>query len=422
MTAEILSVGTELLLGNIVNTNARDLSVMLSELGINVYYHSVVGDNPERVRLAVEVSKKRADVLITTGGLGPTYDDLTKDVLASAFGKKLVYHEECAEDIRAYFAKRRRDCEVTENNYRQAYLPEGCTVFRNTCGTAPGCAFFADGIHIIMLPGPPHECVTMFKVSAAPYLRKFSDGRLYSHNIHIFGLGESATESKLHSLMVNLKNPTLAPYVGVGEVRLRLTAKARSEEEAESMMSPIIDEVRKTLGDVIYGVDIGTLENAVFTLLKEQHKTLSSAESCTGGLLAKRITDVSGASAVFRGGAVTYATDTKHGILGVSQELLDKQGAVCRETALQMAEGARQIFKSDISAAITGIAGPDSDGSGKPAGLVYVAIAADGNMYCRELFLGGDRDRVRVLAVNHALDMVRRYLAGLNILEGADHK
>ena len=414
-TAEIISVGTELLLGNVVNTDARDISECLSELGINVYYHTVVGDNPQRLKLAVEIAKRRADIIITTGGLGPTCDDLTKQTLAESFNKKLIYDEISAEDMRAYFANRYSGKAKPENNYQQAYLPEGCVRFRNTCGTAPGCAFEEGGIHVIMLPGPPRECLTMFRISAMPYLQKLSDSAIYSHNIRIFGIGESAMEEKLRPLMLELSNPTLAPYAKDGECMLRVTAKASDEKEAEKLMAPVIGQVKDVLGSLIYGMDVETLEETVLGLLKSCGKTFAAAESCTGGLVSKRITDLPGSSAVFRGGAVTYSNDAKINILGVDDRLIDEQGAVCRDVAVQMATGARAGFGADIGIGITGVAGPDPDEKEKEIGRVFVAMSVSGGVFCRDLRLGHDRARVRTAAAHHAFDMIRRYLTGLNV-------
>ena len=416
-TAEIISVGTELLLGNIVNTDARDISQMLSELGINVYFHTVVGDNPERLKSAVETARSRADIIITTGGLGPTCDDLTKQTLAEAFGKKLIFDEKEAEEIRTYFSQRLHTHAMTYNNYQQALLPEGCVPFHNACGTAPGCAFESDGVHVLMLPGPPRECISMFKNCAMPYLRKLSDDEILSHNIHIFGLGESFVEDRLRPLMLKLSNPTLAPYAKEGEVRLRVTAKGKSQEECEALMAPVIDQVRSVIGSCIYGIDTDTMENTVLSLLLERSLTFATAESCTGGLISKRITDIPGSSRVFLGGAVTYANSAKSDILGVDPEIIKANGAVCRQVAEAMARGARERFHSDIAVGLTGIAGPASDNSKKEIGLVYCALAAEDAIYCRELHLGLDRDRVRTSAANHAFDMVRRYLTGLNVEE-----
>lgn len=414
-TAEIISVGTELLLGNIVNTDAMDISQMLSEIGINVYFHTVVGDNPERLKSAVAIARERADIIITTGGLGPTCDDLTKQTLAEAFGKKLIFDEHEAQEIREYFEKRLRSHQMTDNNFQQAMLPEGCVVFHNDHGTAPGCAFESDGVRVLMLPGPPSECVPMFRSCAMPYLSRLSNLEIVSHNIHIFGLGESYVEDKLRDTMLRLKNPTLAPYAKSGEVRLRVTAMAETDGEAEAMMAPVIAEVRSKLGNCVYGIDTDTLENTVFGLLRQQNLTLAAAESCTGGLLSKRVTDLPGASQVYLGGAVTYAVPSKSAILGVPADLIASHGVVSAEVAAAMARGVRERFGSDLGIGITGIAGPDTDESGLPIGTVYVALSAGTGGAVRSLHLGQGRDRVRTAAVNHALDMVRRYLTGLPV-------
>ena len=413
-TVEILSVGTELLLGNIANTDAQTLSQGLSELGLNVYYHTVVGDNPQRAREAVAIAKKRADIIITTGGLGPTCDDLTKNVLAEAFGKKLVFDEPSAERIRSYFAKTKRP--MTENNLQQAMLPEGCTVLANDWGTAPGCAFEADGVHVLMLPGPPHECETMLRRCVEPYLRALSKEVIVSHDIMTFGMGESSVDQLLHDRMVRMVNPTLATYAKPCEVRLRATAKAAGAEEAEAMLAPVVAEVRAALGDYVYGVDVKGLEAVCFQLLKERNLTLSTAESCTGGRVAERITALPGVSSVYRGGVVSYWTSVKAAVLGVPQETLDQYGAVSEETARAMAEGARQITGADIAVSVTGVAGPDRDERDNPVGLVYIGLATPEGTFCRRTDAGRRRrDRIQELAANHALDVVRRYLTGLPI-------
>ncbi len=413
--AEIISVGTELLLGNTANTDARDISQMLSELGINVYYHTVVGDNDERLKKAVEIARSRANIIITTGGLGPTYDDMTKQTLAECFGKAIVFDEGEAETIRCYFDRRLHNAGITDNNYRQAMLPEGCTVFHNSCGTAPGCAFESDGIHVLMLPGPPRECVSMFKNCAVPYLRALSDSVIVSHNINIFGKGESVIEDMLRSIMLKLSNPTLAPYAKEGEVMLRLTAKAATESEARELMSPVLAQVLSTLGDNVYSIDADSFESRVLELLTENKTTIATAESCTGGMISKRLTDVPGASAVFLGGAVSYSNESKTDMLGVPAEVISSYGAVSRECAEKMALGVRARLKADIGISATGIAGPANDSIYKDIGLVYIALAAKDVLYCRRLHLGTDRHRVRTVASNHAFDMLRRYLTGLPV-------
>jgi len=414
-TAEIIAVGTELLLGNTLNTDAQDVSQLLSGLGINVFFHTVVGDNPERLKLAVNIAKGRSDIIITTGGLGPTYDDLTKQTLAEAFGKRLAFDEDVANQIRLFFAQRLPTMKMTDNNLRQAELPEGCIVFNNDVGTAPGCAFEAEGKHVIMLPGPPRECRDMLTSCVEPYLRKLSEAEIHSHNIHIFGLGESAVEEKLGSFMQALKNPTLAPYAKDGEVMLRLTAKAASLEQAEELMSPIIKKVHDTLGDIVYGVDSNSLEETAFRLLSLQGKTIATAESCTGGLFSKRLTDIPGSSKVFLGGVVAYTERSKTTLLGIPKKLIAENGAVSQEVALAMANGARLKFGADIGIGITGIAGPESDNSGQEPGTVFIALSTKKANYCRSPHLYHDRHRIRTSGTNHAFDMVRRFLTDLPV-------
>ena len=412
-TVEILSVGTELLLGNIANTDAQMLSQGLSELGLNVYYHTVVGDNPQRAKEAVAIAKERADIIITTGGLGPTCDDLTKNVLAEAFGKKLVFDQASADRIRSYFTRTGRT--MTENNLQQAMLPEGCTVLTNDWGTAPGCAFQADGVHVIMLPGPPSECRPMFRYRAMPYLQSLSEGVIASHTLKLFGIGESSMEAQLREQMNAMSNPTLAPYAKEGECELRVTAKAPTDAEAQALLKPTVEQIKQLFGAKVYGVDVSSLEEVVLALLKEKGMTLGTAESCTGGLIAKRLTDIPGASQSFRGGVVSYTNEVKAGVLGVPQHLLDQFGAVSAEVAQAMAEGARRTLGCDIALSSTGVAGPDPDDRGNEVGTMFVAIAAPGGTYVRALKLGNRpvRARLRTQAASHALDLARRYLSGL---------
>ena len=418
-TVEILSVGTELLLGNIVNLDAQILSQGLSALGLNVYWHTVVGDNPQRAREAVAIAKKRADIIITTGGLGPTCDDLTKNVLAEAFGKKLVFDESSAERIRSYFAKTKRP--MTDNNLQQAMLPEGCTVLANDWGTAPGCAFQAEGVHVIMLPGPPSECRPMFQYRAKPYLQSLSEGVIASHTLKLFGIGESAMEAQLRDQMNAMSNPTLAPYAKEGECELRVTAKAPTDAEAQALLKPTVEQVKALFGSKVYGVDVSSLEEVVEGLLREKGMTIGVAESCTGGLMAKRLTDVAGASQVFLGGIVSYTNQVKAGMLHVPQHLLDQFGAVSPEVALAMAEGARKALGCDIALATTGVAGPDKDDWDNEVGTMFVAIATPDGTHVRPLKLGSRpvRARLRTQTAHHAFDLARRYLTGLPYEDGA---
>ncbi|WP_443664017.1 competence/damage-inducible protein A [Dysosmobacter sp.] len=414
-TAEIIAVGTELLLGNIANTNAQVLSQSLSALGINVFWHTVVGDNPTRLRQAVDTARHRADILITTGGLGPTYDDLTKETVCAACGKALVFHPEILSDI-ADFYEKNLHAPMPDNNRQQAMLPEGCVVFDNPVGTAPGCAFEADGVHVLMLPGPPHEMVTMLRRCAEPYLRSLSREIIVSHDIMTFGLGESYVDQLLHEQMSHMENPSLATYAKPCEVRLRATAKAQSAEQAEEMLAPVVDEVKTLLGPYVYGVDVTGLEAVCSSLLLERGLTLATAESCTGGLIARRITALPGASRVYRGGVVSYWTEVKAAVLGVPQDLLDQYGAVSEPTARAMAEGARRITGADIAVSVTGVAGPDPDERGNPVGLVFIGLATPDGTFCRRTESGRrTRDRIQDLSANHALDMVRRYLTGLEL-------
>ena len=416
-TVEILSVGTELLLGNVANTDAQILSQGLSELGLNVFWHTVVGDNPQRAREAVSIAKKRADIILTTGGLGPTCDDLTKNVLAEAFGKKLVFDEPSAQRIRDWFQRTGRT--MTDNNLQQAMLPEGCTVLVNDWGTAPGCAFAAEGVHVIMLPGPPSECRPMFHHRAKPYLRSLSEGIIASHTVKLFGIGESSMEAQLREQMNAMTNPTLAPYAKEGECELRVTAKAASDEEAQALLQPTVEQVKALFGDKVYGVDVPSLEYVVIQGLKERGLTLGCAESCTGGLIAKRLTDIPGASAVFKGGVVSYTNEVKQNVLHVPEELLEQHGAVSGQVAAAMAQGARQALGCDIALASTGVAGPDRDDRSNEVGVMFAAIATPDGVHVRPLRLGARpmRERLRIQTASHAFDLARRYLSGL-ALEG----
>jgi len=416
MNCEILSVGTELLLGNTVNTNAANLSDMLSELGINVFWHSVVGDNPARLKESLAIARSRADLIITTGGLGPTYDDLTKNVIAEFFGREMVFHPEEDEFIRNWFKKNSRN-PYTENNTQQAWLPADCTVFRNIWGTAPGCAFEEDGTHVILLPGPPRECLPMFRHCAMPYLRTLSGDTMVSHQIRVFGMGESRIEYLLREKMEAMINPSLATYAKPAEVMLRVTAKAADEETAEAMCRPVVEEVKALLGDIVYGVDVDSLEAVVLSLLKEQNKTFATAESLTGGLIGARFAALSGASQVFRGGAITYCNEVKSAMLGVDPVVLEEYTAVSRPVAAQMAMGARKATGADIAVSATGLAGPDGDGI-NPVGTVFVGLAAEDGVWVRRLQLGSrGRDVIRTTAASHAFDMIRRYLTGLPVAE-----
>lgn len=411
---EIISVGTELLLGHVTNTDSRDISEMLSKIGINVKYHTVVGDNPERLEKCVEIAKTRADIIITTGGLGPTCDDLTKQILAKAFGLELKMNEDERKNIYDYIQLGRI---LTDNNYSQAMLPEGCTVFHNNCGTAPGCAFEAEGKTVIMLPGPPKECRAMLTDSALPYLRKLSDELIVSHSLRIFGFAESSVDDMFRDEMNRMTNPTMAPYAKECDCMLQITAKAKSEKEAEKMIRPIMDSARERLGDYVYGEDIDCIEERVIELLKEKNLSFAAAESCTGGDIARRFTDIPGASSVFLGGVVSYTNGVKAKLLGIDPKLIEEKGAVSYEVAEQMAERVRALTGADIGVGVTGLAGPDGDGVHE-VGTVFVSMATAESCFVKELHLGKFRTRsfIRRMSGNHVYDMMRRYLTGLNVI------
>lgn len=406
MNAELIAVGTEILLGDIVNTDAQVISQGLSELGINVFYQTVVGDNPARLRHVVETARDRADIIITTGGLGPTLDDLTKETLATVFGKKMALHQPSLDRIKGFFQTIGR--EMTPNNEKQAWLPEGCTVFVNEWGTAPGCAFEAYGKHVLMLPGPPRECNPMWKECAMPYLYKLAGGCIVSRNIRVFGLGESNMEAILHDMMEQSKNPTIAPYAKTSECFARVTAKADTPAECEKLLEPVVEKICGLLGDDVYGVDVDSLEQVVGDGLRQRGMTLAVAESCTGGLLSKRITDVPGCSDYYLGGVCSYANEVKMNLLGVKKETLDTLGAVSSEVAEQMAEGVAKALGADVGVGITGVAGPGGGTEEKPVGLVYISVWHKGQHFTRKMKAANGRDRIRMQAASTALDLIRR--------------
>ena len=402
--AEILCVGTEILIGDIVNTNASYISKRLASLGIDQYHQGVVGDNPERLKKFLNEALQRADMVIMTGGLGPTYDDLTKETAAELMGKKMVLNEECYNGLKEFFAS--RNFEMTENNVKQAYMPEGCIVLKNDWGTAPG-AILEDEENektAVVLPGPPREMKPMFEKYVVPYLESMSDDVFVSKNINIFGMGESKVESILVDIMRNSDNPTVAPYATDGEVRLRVTAKTKSKDEGERLCSEMIEKLKSTdVGKYIYGIDT-TLEEALVKKLIKHNKKIAVAESCTGGLVTQKITTVSGASAVLDGSVVSYANEIKSRILGVDESILNTEGAVSEECALQMSAGVRKLMNADIGISITGIAGPTGGTPDKPVGTVYIAVSTENGEECRLLTLRNNgREYVRNVSAKNVL-------------------
>ncbi len=392
------------------------MALLLSEYGINVYWQTVVGDNPGRVIEAVRRARERADIIITTGGLGPTCDDLTKNALAEAFGLKLELNEG-ERDWLLNLWQERRYSQFTENNMQQVMLPEGSTPLRNDWGTAPGCTFKAGDVLVIMLPGPPRECRPMLEYRVRPILAGLSDSVIASHNIHFFGIGESEMEYRLRDYMEELTNPTLAPYAKQGECLVRVTASAPTREKAEEMMAPVVERVLGMFGPLAYGMDCANLAEYTTKLMIERGVTVAAAESCTGGEFTKAITDIPGASSALLGGVVVYTNEAKHKLLGVPQELLDTKGAVSFEVAVELARRVREKLGSTFGVGITGLAGPDGDGVHE-VGTVFISLADGENVWVREKHITQrERAQVRLYACQNAFDMIRRRLDGCDVGE-----
>lgn len=410
MVVELISVGTEILLGNIVNTNAAYLSEKCAALGLSCYHQSVVGDNEQRLEEAVKVAVSRSDIVILSGGLGPTKDDLTKEVTARVFGRELYEDPHTKERIMEFFKKLRSE-KITENNWKQALVPEGAVVIDNHNGSAPGLIIEGEESTAILLPGPPNEIIPMFERDIAPYLNALQPEGIYSKMVKVCSVGESRAETMVLDLMERQSNPTLAPYAKTGEVHFRVTARAKSEQEAERFMEPMMKELFQRFGDKIYTTrEEVTLEEAVVELLKEKQLTLTTAESCTAGLLAGRIMNVPGASAVYNEGYITYSNEAKHRILGVSEETLEVKGAVSHETAAQMALGAARASGAEAALSVTGVAGPGGGTEEKPVGLVYIGCCVNGKMRTEEFHFAGNRAKNRDYSVVRALTVLREEL------------
>jgi nicotinamide-nucleotide amidase len=476
MDAEILAVGTELLMGQIANTNAQYISSKLPAIGINVYFHSVVGDNAERLKRSLTLALQRSELVIMTGGLGPTMDDLTKEAVSELFGRKLELHEESLSSLRERMA-RFGSGNMPASNEKQAYFPEGSTVLPNANGTAPGCIVEGGGKTVVMLPGPPSEMRPMFDGQVMPFLAKYAECCLESRFLRIFGIGESVVEDMLRDLIEDQTNPTLATYAKEGEVTLRVTARysvrakgacvygsgegsgtgsgegsgegsvegssegscegsgsgkgaaappgkaagpgyAGGAPEGVDILSPVLEEARRRFGSNLYSEDNEELEAAALRALTKRGLTLALAESCTGGLASARLTAMPGASKALLMSAVTYSNEAKMRMLGVNEETLRAFGAVSRQTAEEMAIGARAAAGSDIAVSITGIAGPDGGTAEKPVGLVCLALADGSGVRSREVRTVGPRNRVRNISCLHAFDMIRRSASGLGGVAG----
>lgn len=409
MNAEIITVGTELLLGDIVNTNGQFLAKELASLGINVYRQRTVGDNEERILGAFKDAFSDCDLIITTGGLGPTKDDMTKEMACKFFNKDLVIHRESFKYIEKYFERLGRP--FSENNKKQALFPEDAEILPNPNGTAPGAIIRGNNDKIIIiLPGPPREMKPMFNNYVKPYIKKLSDGILYSKVLRLFGIGESHMAECLDDIIEGQTNPTVAPYAKEMDVTLRITAKADSEEEAIKLIEPMEEEIRNRLNEYIYGEGDTTLENEVAKLLIAKHKTISLAESCTGGMVSSMLVNYPGVSEVFLEGAVTYTNEAKMRTLKVKKETLDRYTAVSEETAIEMAEGIARRTGSDIGVSITGIAGPGGETDEQPVGLVYIGIYNDGKVRAEKLNFQGNRSQIRSRAALNALNFIRKEL------------
>lgn len=412
MKAEIIAVGTELLLGDIVNTNARFLARELANIGVDVYHQAVVGDNENRLLEEFERAFENCELIITSGGLGPTEDDLTKETAAKYLNKELVLHQKSLDELNNFFKKINR--EITDNNKKQCYFPNDAIILENPNGTAPGCIMInkEDGKEkiIAVLPGPPRELEPMFLNHVVPFLEKKSNCILKSQVLRIFGVGESTVETIVKDLIDNQSNPTIAPYVKNVEAILRITAKGKNEEQCDALIAPVADEIKNRLGIAVYATGETSLETVLGDMLVERGLTIATAESCTGGLLAGTIINYPGISEVFLEGAVTYSNEAKMKRLGVKVETLEKFGAVSEETAKEMAEGIAKAAGTNIGISTTGIAGPGGGTVEKPVGLVYVGIYLNGTVIAKKFNFAGDRERVRLQTVLYAMDLLRRLI------------
>ncbi len=413
MIVEIVTTGSELLLGQIINTNSAYMAAGLNAIGFDVVYQTTVGDNRERMRAVLEQALSRADIVITSGGLGPTQGDITKEVCAGIFGRKLYLHEESLERIKAHFQHVQK--EMADNNVRQAMIPEGAVVFKNYAGTAPGVALEDNGRLLVNLPGPPSEMKDMFERSLKPYLEeKYGfDSVIVSRVLDTFGIGESSLETLIRDLILAQQNPTLALLVRPSGVIIRITAKAPSKQEADELISQMEKEIRARLDKYIYAVDDEDMEDIVGRQLLQRQLTIACAESCTGGLLTSRLTDVPGSSAYVKGAIVSYTNEMKHRELGVSEEVLASQGAVCEAVAAAMAEGVALKTGADIGVGVTGIAGPGGASDEKPVGLVYIAVAGREGTIVKKNIFTGRRKQIKYKTTQTALDMVRHYIGKL---------
>lgn len=406
MIVELISVGTEILLGNIVNTNAAYLAEKCAALGLQCFFQTTVGDNEERLKLVLKTALDRSDIVILSGGLGPTEDDLTKEVSAAVMGKELFMDEHSKIRIQEYFERVGK--KITSNNWKQAMIPQGAIVIDNENGTAPGVIMEEQGKIVILLPGPPNELIPMFENSIVPYMAEKTKETIYSQTVKICGIGESQAETMIKDLMDKQTNPTIAPYAKTGEVHLRVTAKAENEKNARKLCKPIIKELKSRFGTCVYTTEENTtLEKSIVDLLVANNLTISTIESCSGGLLAGRLINVPGVSEVFKAGYVTYSNKAKRKIVGVKKSTLHKYGAVSEQVAREMAKGASLLSKADVTISVTGIAGPDGGTEEKPVGLVYIGCNVKGRLTVKEFHFIGSRAKIREMTVANALVLLR---------------
>lgn len=411
MNCEIICVGTELLTGDTLNTNGQYIAQQLSRYGFSVHYQTTIGDNPERLKECFAIASKRSKVIIVTGGLGPTRDDLTKETVAEYFGMPMQRDEKQLRNLKAHFD--RYNYVMTDNNLKQCDIPVGAKAIDNTRGTAPGIHIEKDGLTVFLLPGPPVEMTAMFDLYVMPILKNRTDQLVLSRYFNICDLGESMVEDKILDLVKGQTNPTIATYAKLGEVLIRITANGTDREEVNALLDTYSDEIEKRFGKHIFAHSQQTLNETVAKLLMDSHTTIATAESCTGGSIAAHLTENAGISDVFKMGLVTYSNEAKMKLLGVKAETLNTVGAVSEETACEMCEGLKRVSGCDINVSVTGIAGPDGGSAEKPVGLVYIGICANGKTRVEKCRFVGSRARIQARSVNKALCMIRETLLGL---------
>lgn len=406
-----MAVGTELLLGDIVNTNGQYLAKQLAAVGISVFYQTIVGDNEKRLFDAYSLAFNRADLVIATGGLGPTKDDLTKETAAQFFQKKMVEDQYSMDQLYSFFATQQKT--VTEGNKKQGYFPEGAIILKNDHGTAPGCIIEKEGKILILLPGPPKEMIPMFENYVLPYLSRFGQGVLKSKTLRLCGIGEGHMEEKIQDIINAQTNPTVAPYAKDMEVILRITAKASTEAKALSIIEPLEEKIRQRLGEFIYGEGEQTLEEVIAHMILSRNMTIATAESCTGGMIASKLINFPGISNVFKEGVITYSNEAKIRQLHVKLETLQQYGAVSQQTAAEMAEGIARQASADIGISVTGIAGPGGGTVEKPVGLIYAGLCIRGRVITKKFQFSGDRQKIRIRTTIYVLDWLRKELQKL---------